>query len=91
MESLKITLAYPVCYFDRHGYFIAATGKLLAAKTTIHLGLPDKVFHEYRYHEAAPFMLDDHQYYVIIEDIGIPGLLERLKRLPYMPNLSIVT
>ncbi len=82
MQSLKVHLPRAVRYFKRYGYTLSKTDDYLSAGSEVRLGKPVPLFYDHCNQQAAPFIKDGLEFYVLVEEVYVDGLFEKLDRLP---------
>lgn len=79
-EMKQITLPRQVrCFEKRPGGVFVRTMWSLQAGVTIAIGPLETVFCDHNFHEVAPFRYNGQVYYLLIHEIGIQGLVVRLR------------
>jgi hypothetical protein len=79
-EMKQITLPRQVrCFEKRPGGVLVRTMWSLQAGVTIAIGPLETVFWDHNFHEAAPFRYNGQVYYLLIHEIGIQGLVVKLR------------
>lgn len=79
-EMKQITLPRQVrCFEKRPGGVLVRTMWSLHADVTITIGPLETVFWDHNFHEVAPFRYNGQIYYVLIHEIGIQGLVVKLR------------
>ncbi len=79
-EMRQITLPRQVrCFEKRPGGVLVWTMWSLQAGVTIAIGHLETVFWDHNFHEVAPFRYNGQIYYVLIHEVGIQGLVVKLR------------
>lgn len=87
----RTILPKDVRYFVCNGYQLSKTGECLGKGATIKLGPIVKLHYDHQVQDVAEFIMKGRQYYVIIDEIQLAGLREKLEKITGRPPLAVIT
>ena len=87
----KTLLPQAVRYFERNGYQLSRTGKYLGKGATVMLGRILKLQYDHRTQDATGFVLNGQEYYLLLDEIQLAGLHEKLEALEKHPRHMLIT
>lgn len=84
---MKIRLPADTRYYERSNWALFRTNKTLGKDAEINIGIVVPLCYDHQSQDAVPFQLNGKEYYLIVHEIRIAGLADKLKRLA---NLTVV-
>ena len=87
----RTILPKAVRYFNRNGFRLSNSGKNLGKGATVILGPIVVLQYDHWDKEATAFIMNGHEYYLIVDEIQLAGLREELVKLKQRPPLVSIT
>lgn len=80
MVTQTIVLPEPQRYFERSGGQLSQTGQKVPANIRLEVGQIISAIYDHRDQEAVPFRYLGKTFYLLLDEILVPRLRERLRR-----------